>query len=182
MLRAIDGGASKSLESAVPTFEQLYRDYAGYVATIVARLLGRSSEVDDVVHETFLQVQRALPRLRDPRAVKGWLGTITVRVARRHLRWTKLRQRLGLEAEMEVERYSSSSTTLSADDYEFVQSAYARLSALPTTERIAWVLRRVHGAQLAAVAAMCDCSLATAKRRIAAADRKLKHVEDPSGA
>lgn len=180
MLRAIEGGASRPLDRDTPTFEQVYRDYAGYVATIVSRLLGRSAEVDDVVHETFLQVQRGLPKLRDPAAVKGWLGTITVRVARRHLRWAKLRQRLGLEAEVHLDHFSS--TTMSADDYEFVHSAYACLSALPTAERIAWVLRRVHGAQLAAVAEMCNCSLATAKRRIAAADRKLKHVEDRDGA
>jgi len=179
-LRAIDGGALQSFDSATPTFEQLYRDYAGYVATIVTRLLGHCAEVDDVVHETFLQIQRALPKLRDPRTVKGWLGTITVRVARRHLRWAKLRQRLGLGAEMEADELST--TTLSAEDYEFVHSAYACLSALPTAERIAWVLRRVHGAQLAAVAGMCDCSLATAKRRIAAADRKLKRAEDQDGA
>lgn len=180
MLHAIDGGASSSLDRAVPSFERLYRDYAGYVATIVGRLLGHSSEVDDVVHETFLQAQRALPKLRDPRAVKGWLGTITVRVARRHLRWAKLRQRLGLEAEMKEHTFST--TSLSADDYAYVHSAYACLSALPTAERIAWVLRRVHGAQLAAVAELCDCSLATAKRRIAAADQKLKRTEDEDGA
>lgn len=180
MLRAIEGGASGPIAGTVPTFEQLYRDYARYVATIVARLLGRPDEVDDVVHETFLQVRRALPKLRDPAAVKGWLGTITVRVAKRHLRWAKLRQRLGLEAEMDAENYST--TSLSAEDYEFVHSAYACLSALPTAERIAWVLRRVHGAQLAVVASMCDCSLATAKRRIAAADRKLQRAEDRNGA
>lgn len=161
----------------MPTFEQLYRDYAGYVATIVLRLLGRPDEVDDVVHETFLQARRALPKLRDPKAVKGWLSTITVRMARRHLRRSKLRQRLGLHAD--IDAFSMGS--LSADDYEFVHSAYASLSRLPTAERIAWVLRRVHGAQLAAVASMCECSLATAKRRIAAADRKLEHTEGTDG-
>lgn len=154
----------------MPTFEQLYREYAGYVATIVARLLGRPDDVEDVVHEAFLQARKALPKLRDPRAAKGWLGTITVRVARRHLQRAKLRQRFGLETEVD----ELASARLSPDDYAFVQSAYASLSRLSTAERIAWVLRRVHGAQLDAVASMCECSLATAKRRIAAADRKLE--------
>lgn len=166
VLRPIDGGKSPPL----PTFEQLYREHAGYVATIVARLLGRPDDVEDVVHEAFLQARRALPKLRDARAAKGWLGTISVRVARRHLQRAKLRQRFGLGTDVD----ELSSARLSADDYAFVQSAYASLSRLSTAERIAWVLRRVHGAQLDAVASMCECSLATAKRRIAAADRKLE--------
>jgi RNA polymerase sigma-70 factor, ECF subfamily len=37
--------------------------------------------------------------------------------------------------------------------------------------RIAWMLRRVEGLPLAEVATLCDCSLATAKRRITDADR-----------
>jgi RNA polymerase sigma-70 factor (ECF subfamily) len=40
---------------------------------------------------------------------------------------------------------------------------------LPTAERIAWSLRTIEGLTLPAVAAACGCSLATAKRRIAAA-------------
>ena len=162
---------------AMPTFESLYRDHAAYVATIVARLLGRMDDVDDVVHEAFLQARRALPKLREPAAVKGWLGTIAVRVSRRHLRRRALRERFGLGTRVELDQVCAAK--LSPDDYAFIHSAYASLSRLPTAERIAWILRRVHGARLEAVANLCECSLATAKRRIAAADRKLRHEEDP---
>ncbi len=173
-LRAIEGGATEDTE-AIPSFEELYRRHSGLVATIALRLLGRPDDVDDIVHDTFLQARRALPKLRDARAVKGWLATITVRVARRSLRRSRLRQRIGLAT---VPPDEAALDRLSADDYEYVQSAYASLSRLPTPERIAWVLRRVHGAQLAAVAEMCECSLATAKRRIAAADHKLNQAGD----
>jgi RNA polymerase sigma-70 factor (ECF subfamily) len=36
--------------------------------------------------------------------------------------------------------------------------------------RLAWTLRRVEGLELAEVASLAHCSLATAKRRIAAGD------------
>jgi RNA polymerase sigma-70 factor (ECF subfamily) len=44
------------------------------------------------------------------------------------------------------------------------------LDRMPTDLRIAWMLRRVEGLALAEVASACDRSLATVKRRIAAAD------------
>jgi RNA polymerase sigma-70 factor (ECF subfamily) len=39
---------------------------------------------------------------------------------------------------------------------------------------VAWTLRHVEGESLEEVAVLCDCSLATAKRRIASAHEKIK--------
>jgi len=158
----------------LPTFEELYRAHASYVATIAYRLLGRPDDVDDVVHDTFLQARRSLDKVRDPAAIRGWLATITVRVTRRSIkrgRWRRLVS-LGRQAPDEV-----APANLSRTDHAYLEAAYARLATLPTDERIAWILRRVHNAQLGAVAAMVGCSLATVKRRIAAADEKLKEVQ-----
>lgn len=171
-LRVVEADASEEAEDgSIPSFEGLYRAYAKYVATIALRLLGSWDDVDDVVHDTFLQARRSLPKLRDPGAIKGWLATITVRVARRSIRRARWRRRVGGS---QVSPDEVSRASLSAEEHAYVQGAYARLANLPTDERIAWILRRVHGAQLGAVASMVGCSLATVKRRIAAADRKLK--------
>lgn len=48
------------------------------------------------------------------------------------------------------------------------------LNALPDALRLAWMLRHVEGESLPEVARACGCSLATAKRRISAADHKLR--------
>ncbi len=170
-LRVVEEGSEE--QPAMPSFEQIYRQYARYVATIALRLLGRPDDVDDIVHETFLQARRSLPRLREPRALKGWLGTITVRVTRKWLRRAQVRRVFGLDS---IAADEVAQGQLSPDDYEYVHSAYASLSQLGTDQRIAWVLRRVHGAQLDMVASMTGCSLATAKRRIAAADKTLGKV------
>ena len=61
-----------------------------------------------------------------------------------------------------------------------LQGLYAALANLPLEERLAWTFRHVEGASLEEVAAGCDCSLATAKRRIVKASRTLEeggHVE-----
>ena len=48
------------------------------------------------------------------------------------------------------------------------------LRDLPSGQRTAWILRRVDGHSLEDVATACACSLATAKRRIRAADQKVR--------
>src|SRR5438552_1874722 len=80
----------------LPTLESAFRRYSSYVAAIAIRLLGRDDEVDDVVQDVFLAAQGGLGKLRDPDAIKPWLATVTVRIARRRLRMRKLRQVVGL--------------------------------------------------------------------------------------
>ncbi|MGH7439658.1 MAG: sigma factor-like helix-turn-helix DNA-binding protein [Polyangiaceae bacterium] len=50
------------------------------------------------------------------------------------------------------------------------------LGTLPTDDRIAWLLRHVQGERLQDVALACGCSLATAKRRIAAAQQVVQEA------
>ncbi len=50
------------------------------------------------------------------------------------------------------------------------------LGTLPANQRIAWSLRYIEGATLEEVALTCACSLATAKRRIAAAHQRVRAV------
>jgi RNA polymerase sigma-70 factor (ECF subfamily) len=50
------------------------------------------------------------------------------------------------------------------------------LDELPAKERIAWVLRHLEGEQLEDVARIVGCSLATVKRRIAAAHETVKEM------
>jgi RNA polymerase sigma-70 factor (ECF subfamily) len=45
-------------------------------------LCGNPSDVDDVVHESFLRAYIGLDRLRDPDRFAGWLGRITANVCR----------------------------------------------------------------------------------------------------
>lgn len=157
------------------TAGDLFRSYSGFVAQLAFRLLGSDSDIDDVVQEVFLGAVRGLDTIRDPRTVKGWLATLTVRQAGRRLRKRKVAQFFGLGAdgldEAPIRGASPEQQTLA-------KQLWRALDGLPVNERLAWTLRHVEGEQLDAVAQLCGCSLATAKRRIAAAqaalDRRLQ--------
>lgn len=157
--------------------EIMYRRYVRMVAGIAQRMLRNPADVDDVVQETFLIGFEQLGRLADPRALRGWLARIAVsRVHRRFRfqRWTKLWSRAELAACLE-DQADASATQEQRTELALVDRALANMKL---DVRTPWILRRVLGHELADVAAACDCSLATAKRRLAAGDAIIeRHVK-----
>ncbi|HVY32230.1 MAG TPA: sigma-70 family RNA polymerase sigma factor [Polyangiaceae bacterium] len=153
---------------------QLYADYARFVAWFASRLLTRPDEVEDIVQEVFLIAARQLDSLTDPAQTRGWLKTVTLRRAARLLRWKKVRARFGLAKGFEANEQWIASPDASPEDRAALSELLASLDELPTDQRLAWTLRHLHGEPLEGVAALLGCSLATTKRRIAAAEAHLQ--------
>jgi RNA polymerase sigma-70 factor (ECF subfamily) len=63
-----------------------------------------------------------------------------------------------------------------ADERALLARVYRVLDGMPANQRIAWALRHIEGEPLENVASLSDCSLATAKRRIAAAAQILEET------
>ncbi len=159
-------------EEAEPlTLDAIYRRYARYVAAVAFRLLGRDDEVDDLVQEVFIEALRWVGALRDAAALRGWLATVTVRRARRKLQRRRVRGFLGLDRGYSYDGVAASGAT--PEERVLLSRVYEELDRLTVEERLAWTLRHVEGERLEAVAAACACSLATVKRRIAAAQAAL---------
>lgn len=159
---------------APASLEQLYRQYGAYVAAIAHRLLGRDDEVDDVVQDVFLDAWKGVGALRDAGALKGWLATVTVRTARRRLRLRRVKMFFHLDEHPEYGDVASSDA--SPEHRALLSRVYAVLDTLPVDQRLAWTLRNVEREQLDDVARLCDVSLATAKRKIAAAQAAIEAV------
>jgi RNA polymerase sigma-70 factor (ECF subfamily) len=153
-------------------FNEIYRRYARYVATIGFRLLGDDTELDDVVQETFLEVSSSIDGLTDPKLFKSWLATIAVRcvLRRRALR----RRRSFLHQALSVLGISRSDPVVRGP----VDELYEVLDRVPERSRTPWLMHKVVGESLADTAAICDLSLTTAKRRIAEAEARLRRKLD----
>jgi len=152
----------------------LFRRYAPYVAAIAHRLLGRDEDVDDTIQEVFVAAVRGVHAVRDPAAIRGWLARVTVRVARQRLRKRRARVFLGLDEPVIYDSVVDKSA--SAEQRTLLARVYKILDTMPANERIAWSLRYIEGEPLESVASLAGCSLATAKRRIAAAAGKLEEA------
>lgn len=179
--RVIRGGDPSKTDDLPPDSDtdgpdtgDLYALYAPYVGSVALRLLGRASEVDDVVQEVFMAAHDGLRDRSEPRAVRRWLAKVAVRISRRRLRTLRAKGFLGLGDNPDYEGLTDGAA--SPEQRVLVARVYEALDSMPAQERVAWVLRHVEGHRLEDVAELSGCSLATAKRRIAAARSKLKET------
>jgi RNA polymerase sigma-70 factor (ECF subfamily) len=167
-----EGAPQASAPSGAPLdLDGAFRAHARYVGAIALRILGRPEDVEDVVQEVFLDAHQRLPTLRDPAALKGFLATLTVRKSVRLLRRRGMRRFFGFDDGFDYTQLADSNA--SPDERALVAQVYRLLDELPAEQRSAWVLRYVEGEKVERVAELCGCSLATAKRRIAAAHASL---------
>ncbi len=152
----------------------LFEDHSRYVAAIALRLLGRDTDVEDVVQDVFLDAVRGLRQLRDPAATRAWLATLTVRTARRRLRRNRLR---GFFVPADAYDYSTLVDSAASPEHRLLLTrCYEVLETLPANQRLAWTLRHIEGEALSCVAERCECSLASAKRYIERAQERLREA------
>jgi RNA polymerase sigma-70 factor (ECF subfamily) len=157
-------------------FEVLYRRHAAFALNLAVRIQGRLDDVEDVVHDAFLRAHNQLDRLRDDAAFRGWLASIVVSLVRSRLRRVRLLKTLGLAGAEPIDLDALAADGAGPETRALLAQVYGALRRLPVDQRIAWTLRYVERHSLPDVAAMTDCSLATAKRRISAAQSMLSDV------
>jgi RNA polymerase sigma-70 factor, ECF subfamily len=162
--------------------EALYYRHVHYIAGMVARLLGSREEAEDVVQDTFAIALDELSSLRQPEALRAWLAQVAVSQVRRKMRRSRLLARLGLHRSVDhVDLESLAIHDATAEVHAELAAIGRVLGRIPSDERLAWMLRHVEGEPLGEVARLCKCSLATAKRRIAATARHLREHLDEGG-
>jgi RNA polymerase sigma-70 factor (ECF subfamily) len=153
-------------------FGLLYVRYARYLAGVVFRLLGADDELDDVLQESFADAVEGIDKLQDASRLRWWLVTIAVRRVNRVLSSRQRRRRLASSLALIVPRSHPPTEEWSVGE---LQKA---LENLPPRLRIPWILNRIEQLELADVASGCSISIATAKRRIAAADERIRRRLD----
>jgi RNA polymerase sigma-70 factor (ECF subfamily) len=154
------------------TLDEIYRRYGRYVAAIILRLDGRATDVEDLVQDVFVEAAAGITRLREPEAIRGWLATIAVRTVRRRLRLRRVRQFFGLDRD--VAEIGLAAHVVSPVDRLLLRSVYRVLDEMSVEDRLAFSLHTIEGETLDEVAKLCDCSLATAKRRVARAQSMIE--------
>jgi RNA polymerase sigma-70 factor, ECF subfamily len=164
--------------------DMLYRRHADSLLAMTIRLLANRGEAEEIVQDTFVTAFEQLGTLREPGAVRGWLGQIAVNLVRRRFRRGRLMRFLGLDRGADDATLEAlADPGVSTDQRAELALIDRLLRGMKPALRLAWMLRRVDGLELGEVASLSDCSLATVKRRIAEADAIVdRHVAVPRGA
>ncbi len=152
----------------------LYVRHCGKVRARVTYLLGRSSDVDDVLQDTFVAAYRDIQQLTNPERFASWVCGIAVHQVHRRLRRRKLLRKLGLDGDHDAGLHQVVDPAASPEVRAQLRTVEHGLRDMTVPQRIAWTLRHVEGCSLDETAEQCGVSLATAKRHIHRAEEQLR--------
>jgi RNA polymerase sigma-70 factor (ECF subfamily) len=143
--------------------EAVYRAHAQRVARWAARLAGPTLDVDDLVQEVFLIVQRELRTFRGDARLTTWLFRITENVVRHRRRKDRVRRWLmGSPAEVAGRLPSPRPTPLeSLEQRQATELVYRALDGLPEKYRTVLVLFELEELGGDEIAALLGLKLAT---------------------
>jgi RNA polymerase sigma-70 factor (ECF subfamily) len=151
---------------------RMWDTYASLVRRILHRILG-PVDAEDGVQDAFLRLFRDLGSLRDPAALRSFLIGITLHVAKSELRRRRARRWLLLSDDGVLTEPEASAADEWHEPRAAVLRLYEVLDRVSYERRTVFVLRYVEGLELAELSAVLDCSLATTKRRVADAARRV---------
>jgi RNA polymerase sigma-70 factor (ECF subfamily) len=152
---------------------RLWDRHSTMVRRILQRILGPSVDVEDAVQDAFLRLFRDLDSLRDPTALRSFLIGITLHVAKSELRRRRAKRWLLLSNDGVLVEPESQADVQHLEQRAALVRLYRILDKLGAERRSVFVLRYVEGLELADLSAVLGCSLATTKRRVADAAKRV---------
>jgi RNA polymerase sigma-70 factor, ECF subfamily len=159
----------------LPSPAVIVERYGPYLERLLGRMVGWDPELPDLLQDVFLQAFQCLGDLKNPAALKGWLGRIAIFTARAWIRKRRLR-RGWLRILAPEELPETNAVVPEPEVIEALQHTHVVLDALPPDERLAFVLRFVDGMKLREVAKICEVSLSTIKRTLSRAEKRFLAV------
>ncbi|AKU96736.1 RNA polymerase sigma factor RpoE [Labilithrix luteola] len=145
----------------------MFDRYGDRMERLLFSLLGPEPEIEDLLHEVFLQAIQCIGALEEPSRLRSWLTGITVHTARGFIRRKTRRRWLSFVEEVPERPAIAASEEIT----EATRCTFEVLSAMNADERVIFSLRFIEGLELAEIALACDLSISTAKRRLKDAEK-----------
>ena len=152
----------------------LYENHVDYITGLCVRLLRSRERGQEAAQEALVVAFEKLSQLREDCSFRAWVAQIAVHACHAHMRrakWTSFFGLLGGEVATPLDALADPSAP--AHVLHDLRRVDVALRRVPPPERIAWSLKHLEGEKLEDIALACDCSLATAKRRILSAERTI---------
>jgi len=161
-------------------FEALYDRFKDYVYRTAFFVTRNSSEAEDAVQETFLDVLRALPgyHVEGPARFETWLYRVTVNRCRSRMRRKRLPSAEWDEIEERLERIPETHPEHNPEDValqrERAVALWQAVDELSDDQRAAVLLRYQQGLSYSEIAEALSISEGTVKSRLYYAHHRLK--------
>ncbi len=148
----------------------LYDRFSPAVERTLVRVLGSDTDAAELLNEVFVRAMHRVDRVVDGGALGLWLTRIAVFVAREHIRARNRRGWLLFFAPRHLPEVEAPDAA--PEVRQAVRRLYRALEELAVDDRLTFSLRYLEQLELTEVAAACDVSLATAKRRLSRAEAR----------
>ena len=151
--------ASRIREGSSESLEQLYRAVGRRLYALAWRLTGSRADAEDIVHDVFVGLPRALEHYRERGRLEAWLKRLIVRTV-----WMRRRSR-GRQAQREA-AYAEEHTAVTTNPHSPAGDADALLATLPEPLRAVVVMREIEGMSHAEIAKALGISEAASRLRL----------------
>jgi RNA polymerase sigma-70 factor (ECF subfamily) len=163
-------------------FRELFRAHRSDVARLVHRMLGPSSDLEDVIQEVFLQVHKSIRDFRGQARITTWLYRVTVNVVLMHRRAARSRPTF-----VETPETHPACDASPLPDEQVARRARIRafnrlLDRLSEKKRTVFVLHELEGMAPIEIAKVVDAPVLTVRTRLFYARREIAEMlrEEPA--
>jgi RNA polymerase sigma-70 factor (ECF subfamily) len=146
----------------------VWQRFAPMVHRMLKRAFGPEHEIDDLVQEVFLTLFKRVHTLREPQALQAFVISITAHMIR-----YELRRKAALRWLRFGDIPDAAAADSDLDSREAVVRLYRILDRQGSEDRTVFTLRYLEGLELVDVSQALGVSLATTKRRVARAWRRV---------
>lgn len=156
------------------SLDRFFRSYARVVERVIARVVGPTPDLEDLVQSTFIAAVQGFARYRGEASLKTWVTRIAVHGALHHLR-AGVRRSVPLELVPAADqpRDASPAADRALSDHQLAQRIHQLLDKISPKKRVAFLLYTVEEHSIEEVAALTGAGKAATKSRIWFARREL---------
>ncbi|HTJ45623.1 MAG TPA: RNA polymerase sigma factor [Kofleriaceae bacterium] len=152
---------------------QTYVAYQVPIRAFARRLVGDPAAAEDIVHDTFLALPRAMRSYRGESPLRAFLIGVAVNHSRRHIRSAARRRKA-------IERMPAGPQAvdgaLQMEQRRLAEKLWRALDAIPIDQRIAFVLCEVEQRTSGEAAAILDAPEGTIRSRVFHARKRLREL------
>ncbi len=163
-------------------FRELFRAHRTDVARLVHRMLGPTSDLEDVIQEVFLQVHKSIKDFRGQSRFSTWLYRVTVNVVLMHRRSARSRPTFVEQPESLVPSDAAPLPDEQVARRARIAAFNRLLDRLSEKKRTVFVLHELEGMPPIEIAKIVEAPVLTVRTRLFYARRELAEMlrEEPA--
>jgi len=155
--------------------EEAYIAHHAAIRGFARRLVGDAASAEDIVHEAFVALPRAIRRFRGEGSLRAFLIGVAANHSRRHVRSSMRRrratERLAAHEDLQPRSYDATDQLITK---QLAGKLWAALDELPIDQRVVFVLCEAEQRTSVEVAEIVGAPEGTVRTRLFHAKRKLR--------